>query len=49
MAAVEDDLRRRLGTKVTIKASKKNRGKIEIEYFNLDELERILAIIAGSR
>ena len=49
IAALEDDLRRRLGTKVTIRASKKNRGKIEIEFFNLNDLERILAVISDSR
>jgi ParB family chromosome partitioning protein len=47
IAVLEDDLRRRLGTKVSIRASKKNRGKIEIEFFNLDELDRILAIISS--
>lgn len=49
IASLEDDLRRRLGTKVQIKSNKKNRGKIEIEFFNLDELERILAAINGTR
>jgi len=47
IAVLEDDLRRRLGTKVSIRASKKNRGKIEIEFFNLDDLDRILAIISA--
>ncbi|NIA13092.1 MAG: ParB/RepB/Spo0J family partition protein [Nitrospiraceae bacterium] len=47
IAHIEDDLRRRLGTKVSIRSMKKNRGKIEIEYFNLDELERILGVLRG--
>ncbi|MBI5094266.1 MAG: ParB/RepB/Spo0J family partition protein [Candidatus Hydrogenedentes bacterium] len=42
---IEDDLRRRLGTRVTLRTSPRNRGKIEIEYFNLDDFERILAIL----
>jgi len=43
--ALEDDLRQRFGTKVRIRSNKKNRGKIEIEFFDLDQLERILACI----
>ena len=42
LVGIEDDLRRRLGTRVTIRASGKNRGKIELEYYNLDDFERIL-------
>jgi ParB family chromosome partitioning protein len=40
--SVESKLRRRLGTKVNIKSSGENQGKIEIEYYNLEDLERIL-------
>lgn len=47
-AQLEDQLRRKLGTRVTLKASKSGRGRIEIEYFNLDELERILEILRRS-
>ena len=47
IVSIEDDLRRRLGTKVSIRNTKKNRGKIEIEYFTLDELERILGVLRG--
>ncbi len=36
------------GTKVAIKGSN-NRGKIEISYFSLDDLNRILDIIEGNR
>ena len=39
---IEDDLRRSLGTQVSVRNSKNNKGRIEIEYYNLDDLERIL-------
>lgn len=45
VAQVEDELRRVLGTKVSLKANKANRGKIEIEFYNLDDLERILELL----
>jgi len=45
---VEDSLRRSLGTRVAIRPGKDNRGKIEIEYYNLDDFERILEILQGS-
>lgn len=45
LAGLEDDLRRRLGTKVTLKPGAQGRGKIEIEYFDMDELERLLEIL----
>jgi ParB family transcriptional regulator, chromosome partitioning protein len=40
----EDNLRERFGTTVTIKQSKK-KGKIEIEFFSKEDLERILQIL----
>lgn len=43
--ALEDRLRRRLGAKVAVKEQNAGTGRIEIEYFSLDELERLLAII----
>ncbi len=43
---VQDGLQRLLGTKVSINANKK-KGKIEIEYYSEDELERIIEIIQG--
>ena len=46
---VEEELQRRLGTKVMLRTTKKQRGKIEIEYYNLDDLERILAVLRGTR
>lgn len=45
ITALEDELRRRLGTKVHLRPSSPSRGKLEIEYFNLDDLDRILDII----
>ncbi|MFP4500471.1 MAG: ParB/RepB/Spo0J family partition protein [Candidatus Hydrogenedentota bacterium] len=42
---LEDDLRHALGTKVAVKNQSGGRGKIEIEYYNLDDLERILAVL----
>ncbi|MFA5059336.1 MAG: ParB/RepB/Spo0J family partition protein [Candidatus Omnitrophota bacterium] len=41
---LEEDLQRILGTKVRIKAQKKQ-GKIIIEYYSLNDLERIMGII----
>jgi ParB family chromosome partitioning protein len=48
VAQVEDELRRRLGTKVRVAADPNWKGSIEIDFFNLDELERILDILRGS-
>jgi ParB family chromosome partitioning protein len=48
VAALEDTLRRRLGTKVHVRAGDNNRGRIEIEYYTLDDLERILDMIQGN-
>jgi ParB family chromosome partitioning protein len=43
---IEDDLRRRLGTKVTIQEGKKpNTGRVVIEYYSLDDFDRILQAI----
>lgn len=44
LSTLEKKLSNSLGTKVTIQ-SKKNRGKIEIEYYNNDDFERIMNII----
>lgn len=41
---IEENLRTSLGTKVAIKAGKK-KGKIEIEYYSEEELERIINLI----
>lgn len=42
---IEEKLKYKLGSKATIKAKSKNKGKIEIEYFTEDELERIVDLI----
>lgn len=44
LQSLQDSLRRHLGTKVKIQARGK-RGKIEIEYYSLEELERIVDAI----
>lgn len=43
-AAVEEELQRLFGTKVRLLHAQK-RGRIQIEYFSLDELERILRLL----
>ncbi|MFN7251978.1 MAG: ParB/RepB/Spo0J family partition protein [Anaerobacillus sp.] len=43
----EEYLRERFGTAVAIKKNKK-RGKIEIQFYSEDDLERILSLIEGS-
>lgn len=44
---VEEDLKQILGTKVTIKPAAGNKGRIEIEYYSLDELERLITQLGG--
>lgn len=44
----ESILREKLGTKVTIQRNKK-KGKIEIEFFTNEDLERILSLIDGKQ
>ena len=41
---LEEELRRILGTKVNVE-DRKNKGKVVIEYYSLDDLDRILGII----
>ena len=45
LADLEKEIGGYLGTKVTFRQKNKNRGKIEIEYYNQDDLERILDIL----
>ena len=47
IAELEDELRRSLGTRVQLKSKSGGKGKIEIEYYNLDELERLLEFFRG--
>ncbi|MEW6066700.1 MAG: ParB/RepB/Spo0J family partition protein [Nitrospirota bacterium] len=46
IASLEERLIKTLGTKVRI-SHRNKRGKIEIEYYSLDELDRILDILLG--
>jgi ParB family chromosome partitioning protein len=45
IAQLEDELRRSLGTKVQLRAKDGGRGTIEIEYYTLDDLERLLEML----
>lgn len=42
---IEERLKNVLGTKTVIKAKNKNKGKIEIEYYSEDDLERITQLL----
>ena len=42
--SVEDELKEKLGTKVTLNLGAK-KGKIEIEYYSRDELERLIELL----
>ncbi len=42
---LEEKLKRTFGTKVEIKNKSNNTGKIEIEYYSMDELERIIELM----
>jgi ParB family chromosome partitioning protein len=41
----EENLKQILGNKVSIKNKKNNKGKIEIEYYSQDDLERIIDLL----
>ena len=41
---LEEDLSKRLGTKVSVE-NRNNKGKLIIEYYSLDDLDRILKVI----
>lgn len=45
----EEKMKEILGSKVSIKNNKKNKGKIEIEYYSMDELERLIDLIQSLR
>ncbi len=47
IASLEDKLIKSLGTKVRIQHKGKKGGRIEIEYYSLDELDRLLEILMG--
>lgn len=46
---IEERLKSSLGTKATIKAKNKNKGKIEIEYYSEDDLDRITQLLLSAR
>jgi ParB family chromosome partitioning protein len=45
--AAEEELRRVLGTRVNINAKNEKRGRIEIEYYSQDELQRLYGMLVG--
>ncbi len=47
IVALEEKLIKHLGTKVRIFYKIKKGGKIEIEYYSLEELDRLLEILLG--
>lgn len=47
-AQYEEKLKQTLGTKVKINGKENNKGKIEIEYYSLDEFERLLELLGVS-
>ena len=42
---IENRMKNILGTKVEIKKKANNKGKIEIEYYSMEELERLIDLI----
>ena len=40
---MEEQLKQKIGTKVTINRKSENKGKVEIEYYSQDDLEKIIA------
>ncbi len=45
--AAEEELRRVLGTRVNINAKNEKRGRIEIEYYSQEELQRLYGMLVG--
>ncbi|MDW7673093.1 MAG: ParB/RepB/Spo0J family partition protein [Bacillota bacterium] len=46
---IEEQIRQALGTKVIIKQTSNQKGKIEIEFYNNDDLERIIEAITNDK
>jgi ParB family chromosome partitioning protein len=44
-AGLESDLKHIFGTRVLIKDGKNKKGKIEIEYYSPEELDRLVGIL----
>ena len=42
---LEEKMKAALGTKVSINRKNDQKGKIEIEYYSMDELERLMEIL----
>jgi ParB family chromosome partitioning protein len=49
VARIEDELRGVLGSKVTVRTMRGHRGRIEIEYYSLDDLDRLLNAMRGKQ
>ncbi len=49
ITAIEDELKRRLGTRVSLHARSGGKGALEIEYTSLDELDRLLTLLRSTR
>jgi ParB family chromosome partitioning protein len=49
VTAATRDLEAALGTRVRIVSQSPDRGRIEIEYFSIDELDRLYNLIVGSK
>ena len=45
IAILEEELQRILGTKVKVQTGPKNKGRLVVEYYSLDDLDRILEIV----
>ena len=45
---IEDKLKQRLSTKVTVTSKGEGSGKIEIEFYNHEDLDRLLDIIGNN-
>jgi len=46
---VEESLRRRFGTRIRIRTKSGGSGKIEIEFYDTDHMNRLLDLLAGNR
>ena len=42
---LEEKLKTAIGTKVSIKQKSKDTGKIEIDYYSMEELDRIMSLL----
>ena len=45
--SLEESLKRSLGTRVTIRQTGKEKGRIEIEYYSMNDLDRLSELIRG--